>query len=890
MNFQIKALMDGRMVGLAVIEVTSFPSLDGNSLENERQLQQIYQHFSSVVQEFYRIGQDVNAFIELLWITDRAAKQTFRSRVRLFCVVRKIGANADATRLAVEQLANLFIASFSSKQFCVNANNDSFDQYLKLISQTDSSCLYSVIKHERIAGNATSIYPYYYSDIIPTDNSENFTALVAALSQMENCAVSFQISPARFSRQEQVYLNEVTGELGRITSGIMMGREIYQDLTAKEPYVVLSAYQGKINAPLFNYNMLVFGNRQDCNTLVSKVVSLLQAGQKRIMSPDFTSIDLTAEKVNLSTQYMNYPWNINNRLTYHYRNSQLFDRVPMAKALFKLPFIVTAEEAATFFRLPLREKNMPALTENQTGLSTEMFDESVISENKIEFGRLMSNDFSNVYIGCPEKAFTRHALIVGTPGSGKTTFSMNLLLQFYKRNIPFLVIEPTKHEYRALLDAVPDMQVFTPGKNDVSPFIINPFIPPKGIKLEHYVPSLASAFQAAFSMQQPLDMLFLRAIRICYAEYGWKDYSTADDGDVTHFGMYDFIRVFKKLVEETNYEAKVKGNLQSAGVLRLMNLVEQNSNIYDSIHTVPIEDLLMRPTILELNAIENAEQKSLLMALILINICTFTKQNHKSEGRLQNIILIDEAHVLFGAKQVGEGEANPISSTTKALQDMVAEIRSYGTGIIIADQNPSRIGREIMACTDIKVAFRLVEESERKLFAGSIDLSSASLQKIARLGDGEAFFYFGKLNEPQLIQTPDVRAVEGIRLDVPDEEISTKMTYWDSRQSALVPFSECRLSKACGDLCSFKLRADAAHYAIRFMQEYGKRITDIKVLRQYILLAEEWLTAKQGLDASTLDERLTNCLKIRLLRKTMIEKDFLLSIKMTEKLLESTLR
>ena len=68
----------------------------------------------------------------------------------------------------------------------------------------------------------------------------------------------------------------------------------------------------------------------------------------------------------------------------------------------------------------------------------------------------------------------------------------------YKREIPFLVIEPTKTEYRALIDRIPDLQIFTPGKNKVSPFVINPFLPPKGITVEQYIPSLLSAFKAAF--------------------------------------------------------------------------------------------------------------------------------------------------------------------------------------------------------------------------------------------------------------------------------------------------------------------------------------------------------------------------------------------------------
>jgi len=887
MYIKKRKLADGRTVGCAVFEIASFPNLEEGSQESTVQIEQMYQHFTHIVQEFFKFGQNADAVAELLWITEKAERQTFQSRIRMFCVVRKIDSSPDVVEASTTQIANHLQMSFTTKQY--RTNSDSFDNYLELLGHVDKSCLFSVVKAEKCAGNAMSIYPYYYCDVIPAQNADNFASIVSTLSQQKNCCISFQLLPTRLTGQEQVFLNEVTGELGRISTGFIAQQEMYVDVSAKEPYTVLSSYQSKMNAPLYTYNILIFGTRNDCTGLAAKIVSLLQSGKKRIMNPDFVQVDLSAESVNLTENYLNYPWNINNKLIYNYRNTQLFERVAMAKVLFRLPYIITAEEAAAFFRLPIREKSMAALESNQTNLNTEMFDESVLSEDNIHIGKLISHDKANVLIGCPDKAFTKHAMIVGMPGTGKTTFSVNLLMQFFRKGIPFLAIEPTKHEYRAMLDVISELQVFTPGKNDVSPFIINPFIPPKGIKLEQYVPSLATAFQAAFSMQQPLDMLFLRAIRICYAQYGWKDYSAVGDADVTVFGLYEFIRVFKKLVDDTNYEAKIKGNLQSAGVLRLMNLIEQNSNIYDTINTVPIEDILVRPTVLELNAIENDEQKSLLMALLLISICTYTKHNHKTEGRLQNIILIDEAHVLFGSKIVSENEANPINTTTKALQDMVAEIRSYGTGIIIADQTPSKIGREILACTDIKVAFRLVEESERKLLSGSIDLSTSAVQQLARLDVGEGFFYFSRLKEPQLLKTPDVREDESIRLDVSDDEVAAKMDYWDSRQSMLVPFSECQFSASCNGSCDFKIRADAEHYAIRYLREYGAKITDVKLLRQFLILVDEWLITRQGFTEDTLNNRLSSCLKIRMLRKALLERDISASSDLSNKVLKSVL-
>lgn len=175
--------------------------------------------------------------------------------------------------------------------------------------------------------------------------------------------------------------------------------------------------------------------------------------------------------------------------------------------------VLHISEAGLFLRLPVGDGNISAVKVSTVKVHGELLSEAVIDKDNVQFG-IMRED-SSVTIGASLNAFTKHCLIVEIPGSGKTTFSINLLLQFYDKGIPFLAIEPTKTEYRAMIDRVLELQVFTPGNNRFSPFVINPFIPPKGIAVEQYIPSLVTAFQAAFSMLSPLDVTFLKAIRNC---------------------------------------------------------------------------------------------------------------------------------------------------------------------------------------------------------------------------------------------------------------------------------------------------------------------------------------------------------------------------------------
>jgi type IV secretory pathway VirB4 component len=86
----------------------------------------------------------------------------------------------------------------------------------------------------------------------------------------------------------------------------------------------------------------------------------------------------------------------------------------------------------------------------------------------------------------PIQALTRHTLITGFTGSGKTNTVLFLLDQLWRKNhIPFMVIESAKKEYRALarMPGFEDMLVFTLGDETVSPFRLNPFELLPGIRL-----------------------------------------------------------------------------------------------------------------------------------------------------------------------------------------------------------------------------------------------------------------------------------------------------------------------------------------------------------------------------------------------------------------------
>lgn len=867
---EMRQLKDNRWLGCSALEILSLPAVKSGSDSDAELLRKYVRAFSQLASEFYALTGGAEDFaLEYIWLTEPAHKQAFASHLRLFVTVRRIATSQAEVSSSLNTLIRSLSVFFESWQYKINPADPTGIALKMPIEQN----VFAVVKREKLSGSSCLPFPYYSCDIIPGFSDDNFDSLVSLMSCQENCAASFQLIPTRFSQQEAYLLRELSSSCGQLASGVFTGGQTVQDPMAIEPHKFYSYFCEKLQAPLFKYNILVTGTRGACAELSAKVMSLLRSGREKIINSDFGVIDLSNENTSLNRDFLLYPWNFSNRLVYTYRNQKLFASFPTVNTLKRLPYLVTSDEAAVFMRLPIYERGMAALRANQYGVQAEQFDESVTREDNIEFGTLLAGGPRAPVIGCPADTFAKHALIVGVPGSGKTTLAFNILLQFHRKHIPFLAVEPTKSEYRGMLDAVPEMQVFTPGNSSVSPFILNPFIPPTGICVEQYIPGLTSAFRAAFAMPSPLDVIFLRAIRECYTKYGWKDYSKATDSDVTIFGLFEFILTFKSLIANSKYSGEVKGNLESGGVFRLMNLIEQNRAIFDTVNTIPIEDLICKPTVIELNAIENAEQKALIMALLLINICGYIKANRGSDSILKNIILIDEAHVLLGESSrtsSGGDNPDPRAAAVKAIQDMIAEIRAYGTGIIIADQSPAKVSREIVAQTEIKVAFRLVQSLDRELIADTTNMDEETSRQLSRLQPGEAYAYYSKLDTAIPIMTPDIRAREGIRLNVPDSDIRRRMTYWSTHKLLLRPYNECKFCSDCVAGCDNKIRADAGYYAKRISSEGEIRIKSDEDLIIWARSIGKLLSRLMKVEHSEVNERLIKCTAIQFCREMQL--------------------
>lgn len=864
-------LSNNEQVGIDVLEITSIPSLsiisDSDNIEMiVRDYQKEISSMLSEIYQYYKIqsaqGDNKEICVELMWLSKPVKNQTYKADIKLYLIIRSISKYPNIIDEDIVSVRNVIQGTLEKQKY--DLQDISIEKYQTALAGINKEKLVAIVKEESIENLQNSILPYCFSyDIIPNNIGQQLSKIVGIMKDTPNCAVSFQLIPSVYSYGELNDINSTSQILDTLFRGVSDQNvgNISFSLAEKVSKTYKYYSQNKNNA-LYLYNILIWGSQIDTSNIASKIYG--QLTPTSALSANLKFITLSLRDIDIENNLYPLPWAANEIIINTQR--ELWNNTNLSANLYRLPYLISADESSEFFRLPIGNKEISAgFKINETGRNSKTYSQNIINSGDIELGILKSSSDKNS-IGLSLKDLAKHMLIVGTPGSGKTTFSVGLLDRLWKEHhIPFLVIEPAKNEYRALVQSIPELQVFTPGKNFISPFVFNPFVPPKNVKLETYKSTLKTAFAAGVSMSTPLDKIFEEAINNCYSDFKWLDSYTVDNNGKI-FNIADFIKCFQDTFDAIGYTGDAK-NIGRAGVVRLKSL----ANLFDNYFSIPIEDILNKPTIIELAAIENSDQKALIIALILLSTLTYVNANYVGEGGLRNFILLEEAHVLLDTSSSGgEGAANPAAIAQGLIKRMLAEIRSYGVGLAIADQSPRKVGIDIVALTDIKVAFRLVESQDKQILADSTSMNDTQISRLAKLKPGEAFLFFNKLEEPEEIITPDYRLVNSISISLSDTGIKQLTTYWNDKQINLRPYPECALTPYCQNSCSYEQRLLAKEIARRIFNKNipigTKKIEDLKSVMmriQTLVLAE--------LNDEKFDRKLLSCVKVHLWRKVKYE-------------------
>lgn len=393
-------------------------------------------------------------------------------------------------------------------------------------------------------------------------------------------------------------------------------------------------------------------------------------------------------------------------------------------------------------------------------------------ENGIEIGlQYSSGKETKVPFQINTDALTKHTMIVGTTGGGKTNTCFHILEQLNRKNINFLVIESAKSEYRQLLldERFKKLRVYTLGNETVAPFRINPFefSDHGSVTVQTHIDYLKALFSASFGLFQPLPVFLERSIQEVYIDCGWdlvRSINVRGSESNRRFPtISDLIAKIPEVVESIGYEERLTLDLTASLVGRISQLATGGGKgpMLDTHNSIDFEDLMNNSVVLELKAIASDEEKAFLIGLILIRLYEHyeVKPDESYEGQLKHLTLIEEAHRLLRrtSEESLSEEANPRGKALEIFVSMLAELRAYGEGLIISEQIPSKLAPDVIKNTNLKVVHRLVAEDDKELMAGSMNLSKEQLKFVSTLNSGVAATYSEGEYSPCLVKVPFVK-------------------------------------------------------------------------------------------------------------------------------------
>lgn len=470
------------------------------------------------------------------------------------------------------------------------------------------------------------------------------------------------------------------------------------------------------------------------------------------------------------------------------------------------PFIncYHSKELCCFVSLPTREFPGFRLLE-QANFDVDF---SSNEENPLFIGQIMSeNRVYDFPCSIPVDDLTKHGLIAGVTGSGKTNSVFHILNQLHKLyNVPFMVIEPAKSEYRNLLNETDSMLVFTLGEERPevsSPFRMNPFYFPDGISLQTHIDFLKAVFNASFGMYAPMPYILEECLYKIYQDKGWNLVTSINTRGNTQTAFPTLSDLYSKIgdvVDNIGYHDRIAMDIKAALKTRINNLcIGGKGMMLNTSASIPFEEIMSKPTVFELKYLGNDEEKAFMMGLILMAIWEYYEslQGSKNIGsnKLKHLLIIEEAHRLLknvSTEKVSEEQSNIKGKGVETFCNLLAEMRAYGEGVLVSEQIPIKLAPDVIKNSNLKIMHRLVAKEDRDFMGDTMCLNSHHKRQAVRLETGEAIFFREGFDRSLRVKVPVVALKEQNKL-ITDRSVrdSMQLKFFNRNKNLLMRFGSC---------------------------------------------------------------------------------------------------
>ena len=320
-------------------------------------------------------------------------------------------------------------------------------------------------------------------------------------------------------------------------------------------------------------------------------------------------------------------------------------------------------------------------------------EQEIASKGSIELGNVLYGKKELYPFRIDKNELMTHIGIFGSSGYGKTNISYDIIEQLAEQEIPVIVFDFSKRNYKDMLSThLRDrIDIFTVGRN-AAPFKFNPLLPPEGVSLSQWMKEFSSIFDHAYWLLGGGRHIILKALD---GVYETKEKPRMLD--------------LKKWINEygaTSLPARERNWLATAARPLESLCFKEVGEVFDCSSGVKPSDFFRKGkiTILELEALDTND-KTFFIEIILQWMRDWLLMKNERE-KLQGVIILEEAHHVLNREK-----ANKLG--TETVVDLIfREIRELGMGIVYIDQHPSLVSYPALGNTSTHIYMNLALDTK----------------------------------------------------------------------------------------------------------------------------------------------------------------------------------
>jgi uncharacterized protein len=206
------------------------------------------------------------------------------------------------------------------------------------------------------------------------------------------------------------------------------------------------------------------------------------------------------------------------------------------------------------------------------------------------------------------------------------------------------------------------------------------------------------------------------------------------------------------VIEDVGYGRELQADMRGFVDVRLRSLRTGSAGrFFEGGHPADVAALLRRNVVLALEDVANDEDKAFVIGTLIIRIVEHLRLRSKTDPAdgLSHVIVLEEAHRLLRAGRDGAS-----AHAVELFAGLLAEIRAYGEGVVIAEQIPAKLVPDAVKNTALKVLHRLPAADDRQLVGATMNLDDHQSRQVVSLPPGEAAVFTDGMDRPMRVRVP----------------------------------------------------------------------------------------------------------------------------------------